>query len=107
MTSPARPMRFIFPRALCQIALAISLSLSFHSSHSAEPRDIARLSTELCVGCHGPNLNGGPAPSLLDNIWKTGSDDDSILRAIRDGFPQANMPPFAAVLSDEEQRRML
>jgi glucose/arabinose dehydrogenase len=52
-------------------------------------------------------LNGGPAPSLLDSIWKTGSDDESILRAIRDGFPQANMPPFASVLNEEEQRDML
>jgi glucose/arabinose dehydrogenase len=73
----------------------------------APARDAARLSTELCVGCHGPNLNGGPAPSLLDSIWKTGSDDESILRAIRDGFPQANMPPFGSMLSEEEQRGML
>jgi aldose sugar dehydrogenase len=100
-------MRFISPRALCLLALAVSFSLSTKSAHCAEPRDVARLSTELCVGCHGPNLNGGPAPSLLDSVWKSGSDDDSILRSIRDGFPQANMPPFATVLSEEEQRRML
>src|SRR5436190_23712673 len=100
-------MRFFFPRALCLLALAISLRLPIQSVLAAEPRDIARLSTELCVGCHGPNLSGGPAPSLLDNVWKSGSDDDSILRSISSGFPQANMPPFATVLSDEEQRLML
>ena len=77
-------------------------------AEAAAPRDPAKLSVEFCVGCHGPNLaGGGPAPSLLDSIWKTGSDDDSILRAIRDGFPQANMPPFAQTLTEEEQRGLL
>jgi glucose/arabinose dehydrogenase len=100
-------MRIFFSRALCVIALAASFSLPIQSALSAEPRDPARLSAELCVGCHGPNLSGGPAPSLLDNIWKSGSDDDSILRSIANGFPQANMPPFATVLSNEEQRLLL
>src|SRR5688500_10662025 len=90
------------------VAPALATALFFAAfANAAEPRDAARLSTELCVGCHGPNLNGGPGPSLLDNEWKSGSDDASILRSIRDGFPQANMPPYAAVLSEEEQRAML
>jgi glucose/arabinose dehydrogenase len=84
-----------------------ALALAFPNARAAELRDAARLATELCVGCHGPNLNGGPAPSLLDSVWKVGSDDESILRAIREGFPQANMPPFAGALSDDEQTRML
>jgi glucose/arabinose dehydrogenase len=102
-------MRFLFLRALCPSFLALiaaTLALTVRAT-AAQPRDPARLSAELCVGCHGPNLNGGVAPSLLDSQWKSGSDDASILRSIRDGFPQANMPPYAAVLSDEEQRAML
>jgi glucose/arabinose dehydrogenase len=74
---------------------------------AAAPRDPVKLTVELCAGCHGPNLVGGPAPSLLDDVWKYGGDDASILRAIRDGFPQANMPPFSATLSEDEQRAML
>src|SRR5687767_2263477 len=99
-----RPFRV--PSLSVPASLAAALLLAASAS-AAEPRDPARLSTELCVGCHGPNLNGGPGPSLLDNEWKSGSDDASVLRSIREGFPQANMPPFGAVLTDEEQRAML
>jgi aldose sugar dehydrogenase len=74
---------------------------------AAEPRDPAKLSVELCAGCHGANFAGGTSPSLLDDVWKFGSDDESILRAIREGFPQANMPPFGSVLTDAEQRGLL
>jgi glucose/arabinose dehydrogenase len=100
-------MRF-FPRcAFCRFALALIAASGAAFAPAAESRDPARLSTELCVGCHGPNLNGGPAPSLLDNEWKHGSDDESILRSIREGFPQANMPPYAQILNSDEQRAML
>jgi glucose/arabinose dehydrogenase len=88
--------------------LVSALSLFPNAIVAADaPRDVVRLSNELCVGCHGSNLAGGPAPSLVDSVWKTGSDDESILRAIRVGNPQANMPPYATVLSEEEQRGML
>ena len=102
-------MRIFSLRAVhsSSVAVLVAFVLSTGSASSAEPRDAARLSTELCIGCHGPNLNGGPGPSLLDSVWKSGSDDESILRSIRDGFPQANMPPFGAILSDAEQRGML
>ncbi len=72
-----------------------------------QPRDPARLSTEFCVGCHGVNLTGGTAPNLLDNIWKSGGDDESILRSIRAGAPQAGMQAFGAELTEEEMRGIL
>lgn len=101
-------MRIISFRAHLALLIALpAFALSLICAHAAELRDPARISTEFCIGCHGPNLTGGPAPNLLDSVWKSGSDDASILRAIRDGFPQANMPPYAAVLTDEEQQSMV
>ena len=107
--SAAPLMRPLLSRALHAAVVALPLAFVFQSplAQAAASRDPAQLATELCVGCHGPNLAGGPAPSLIDSIWKTGSDDESILRAIREGNPQANMPPYKAVLSEEEQRGML
>ncbi len=70
-------------------------------------RDPARLATEFCAGCHGPNLTGGTAPNILDSDWKHGSDDASVLRAISAGFPDAGMAGFATLLSEPEQRDML
>ncbi|MEO6246022.1 MAG: PQQ-dependent sugar dehydrogenase [Opitutaceae bacterium] len=86
-----------------------SLALTFAVSAlpAAEPRDPATLATTLCAGCHGNNLTGGTAPNLLTNTLKHGNDDASILRAIREGFPQAGMVGYASVLSNEEQTAML
>jgi glucose/arabinose dehydrogenase/cytochrome c553 len=102
-------MRPFFSRALHVAVVALPLAFVFPPplARAAAGRDPAQLAVELCVGCHGPNLAGGPALSLIDSVWKTGSDDESILRAIREGNPQANMPPYKDVLSDEEQRGML
>lgn len=86
-------------------AFLISAGARVHAAQS--PRDPAQLVSELCAGCHGPSLTGGTAPSLVDDVWKFGSDDASILRAIREGFPQLNMAPYGALLSDEEQRGLL
>ena len=100
-------MLFNFPRASHLRLLALATPLLVSIQYAAEARDPARLATELCVGCHGPNLAGGPGPNLIDSVWIHGGDDESILRAIREGNPIANMPPYKTVLSDEEQRGML
>ncbi len=74
---------------------------------AAEARDPATLAATLCAGCHGTNLTGGTAPNILTDTLKHGNDDASLLRAIRDGFPQAGMAGFATVLSTDEQKAMV
>lgn len=102
-------MHPLSPRRLLPVLLAAVLALlgSAPGVSAAAARDPAQLAIELCVGCHGPNLAGGTAPSLLDDVWKYGADDESVLRAIRVGFPQANMPGYATVISTEEQQGLL
>lgn len=51
-----------------------------------------------CAECHGPNGEGGRAPSLLGPDFVHGGDDESLANSIRHGYPP-NMPPFAATLS--------
>lgn len=106
---PMRSFSSCARRLLAAASLLVVLrhSASAQTRENVRVRDGARLAAEYCAGCHGPNLVGGPAPNLLDDTWKSGSDDASILRAIRDGFPQANMPAFGALLSEAEQREML
>src|SRR5512134_548177 len=38
----------------------------------------AALVAQFCASCHGPTLQGGSAPSLMDDDWKYGADDASI-----------------------------
>ena len=83
-----------------------------HASPRAQPppapgRDVAAIYTELCANCHGATLAGGPAPSLVDDDWAHGADDDSVTRSIREGWPATGMPPFQAALSDQEVRTLV
>lgn len=70
-------------------------------------RPAQQISQELCVGCHGPNLAGGNAPSLVDATWVHGSTDEDILKSIRDGFPQKGMAGFGNQLSEAEQASLV
>lgn len=70
-------------------------------------RPVQRLYQELCLACHGTNWEGTRAPSMLDDDWAHGGDDESLLRSIRDGWPANAMPPFGTQLSELEQRAMV
>jgi glucose/arabinose dehydrogenase len=93
------------PRSL-SLPVAASL-LAFASTAVAQNRPPERLVAELCAGCHGPVLTGATGPNILVDQLKHGSDDASILRAMRDGFPQAGMAGFGAILSSQEQTALL
>ncbi len=74
---------------------------------AATAREPAQIVAEHCAGCHGPTLTGGTAPILLDDAWKYGSDDATILRILRDGIPALGMNPYRDILSEPEQRALL
>jgi len=62
---------------------------------------------ELCANCHGPQLAGGLASSLLDATWTFGGDDASLAESIRAGRAGTSMPPFGAVLTEPEIRALI
>ena len=66
----------------------------------------AKLAADLCASCHGDDLRGGRAASLLDETWAFGGSDADLAASIRDGRPGTLMPPFKAAL-DEQQIRSL
>lgn len=67
-------------------------------------RSIPKLQADLCASCHGANWEGGRAPSMLDDVWAHGGEDEDLAKSIRDGWPVNAMPPFGAVLSPLEIR---
>jgi len=83
------------------------LAAGADAAAAAAPRAPMTIIAEMCAGCHGPSLAGGTGPNLLDSTWKSGGDDESILRSIRVGFPQAGMVGFGAALSEEELASLL
>ncbi len=56
----------------------------------------------LCASCHGAELRGGTAPSLLHSPLVAGSDASAIAAVIRHGSAGGAMPAFGSALSDEE-----
>jgi hypothetical protein len=44
----------------------------------ATARDMAEFFSQNCAACHGKDLQGGSAKSLLTGEWSHGSDDESL-----------------------------
>ncbi len=74
---------------------------------TAEARDVVAFFTNNCAACHGINLQGGTAPSLLTNVWTQGADDVSIARAISEGNPTKGMPAWKEALTEAEIRALV
>lgn len=67
---------------------------------------VEALYRQYCADCHGEQLQGGMAMSLLDDYWRYGSRDEVLADVIRKGREESGMPPFGEVL-DEAQIRAL
>ena len=58
--------------------------------------------TQYCISCHGQDLKGGVAQSLIDGSWQFGARKSDIFRSIKFGHPSFGMPSWGAVFNDEE-----
>ena len=55
-----------------------------------------------CNGCHGMG-GGGMGPSVMDDNWKFGGDDETLFKLIKGDLPQQTMPAvFGKVLTEEQ-----
>jgi mono/diheme cytochrome c family protein len=57
---------------------------------------------QYCSNCHGKDLRGGNAQSLLDGIWQFGDGTGYVTRNIKFGIPHLGMPSYETSLTDEE-----
>jgi cytochrome c oxidase cbb3-type subunit 3 len=55
-----------------------------------------------CMVCHGPALEGGIGPSLVDDEWIHGGQSTDIIRTIMEGVPAMGMVPWRGILSPEQ-----
>lgn len=72
------------------------------NSQLANNEAIPETFTHLCTTCHGADLKGDIAQSLLDGSWQFGSGEEDIMRSIKFGYPHHGMPAWGGVLPDEE-----
>ena len=60
-----------------------------------------------CPGCHGMG-GGGMCPSVMDDQWKFGGDDETVFKLIKGTYPGQTMPNvFGMLLKDEQIWKMM
>lgn len=62
---------------------------------------------EKCASCHGVNLQGGNAQSMVDGFWQFGGGDGELHRNIKFGISAVGMPAYNATLSDDDIRSVI
>ena len=62
----------------------------------------AQLYQQNCAQCHGSDLDGGNAASLIDGIWQFGAENGYIFRNIKFGIAHLGMPSYEKTLNDSE-----
>src|SRR5687767_15083834 len=93
-----------------RLLLAFTSVVPLSSAFAQTARPTGKINdtyTQLCANCHGANLQGGQAQSLLDDVWVAGGDDESLAKSIRNGFPEKGMPAWGAAIPEKEIRAMV
>jgi glucose/arabinose dehydrogenase len=91
-------MKYLFSVTIISI-LFFSANISSSAQGSS---DLPATYVEYCSNCHGMDLRGGNAQSLLDGIWQFGLKESYIFRNIKFGIPHLGMPSYEASLTDAE-----
>ena len=78
------------------------LVLFFVFAVQVKAQDGAALYQQNCASCHGADLNGGNAASLIDGVWQFGAENSYIYRNIKFGITHLGMPSYEATLNDGE-----
>ncbi|HEY0966058.1 MAG TPA: PQQ-dependent sugar dehydrogenase [Opitutaceae bacterium] len=100
----------MFSRPSSGLASLAALGLLTSATLSAQiqrPGKLNETYAQLCASCHGAQMEGGQAPSMLDDVWSLGGDDESLARSIRAGSPAKGMPAWGSALSEQEIRSMV
>ena len=69
--------------------------------------DAASLYQQYCAQCHGADLDGGMASSMVDGVWQFGAENSYIVRNIKHGIPHLGMPSYENSMSDDEIRAVV
>ena len=70
--------------------------------HPAFAQDGKALYAIHCAQCHGPDLRGGNAPSMVDGIWKYGDGRGYRIRNIKNGLTELGMPGYEKQLTNRQ-----
>jgi glucose/arabinose dehydrogenase/cytochrome c5 len=104
VSRPTRFPRFFVTLLAAAAALQFILPLSAQQWRTGR---VAEVFQENCASCHGSALQGGSAPSMLDDDWAHGGSDVELERLIREGNEDQSMPGWGPKFSDREIRALV
>ena len=62
----------------------------------------AEVYMNYCSACHGKNLEGGQAPSLLTTKWKHGDSKKAVIQTIKKGVANTSMMAWENMLTEKQ-----
>lgn len=83
-------------------ALGVSPAAMAQEDADAPFADAIRNYQQHCAQCHGADLNGGSASSLVNGQWMFGAERGYMVRNTKHGLPHIGMPAFEEALNDAE-----
>ncbi|HDR51430.1 MAG TPA: cytochrome c [Mariniphaga anaerophila] len=86
--------------------LLFSAALFLFFGAAAQPNGAA-LYQQHCAQCHGADLLGGNASSLINGVWQFGAGDSYVMRNIKHGIPHLGMPSYERSMTDAEIRAVV
>jgi cbb3-type cytochrome c oxidase subunit III len=87
-----------------QLSLLLILTVGSTAILSAQTNDHpgAAVYMNYCSACHGKNLEGGQAPSLLTTKWKQGESKKAVAQTIKKGVANTPMMAWENMLTDKQ-----
>ncbi len=104
---PDSTMPLPLPRPTVAALSAALFALTPAFAQTVRTGTVAQRYLELCANCHGDKLQGNKAPSMLDDEWLVGGDDETLANSIRMGFPEREMPTWGSAIPEKEIRAMV
>lgn len=105
--APYLPAPFLMLTAMLITLSTISASNNASAQSLKDQGAAANLFLTRCASCHGDQMQGGMAGSLLDTQWKSDGSDKGLTDAIANGIKGAGMPAWKGALSDEQIRSLV
>jgi glucose/arabinose dehydrogenase len=82
------------------LCLASVLLVALSACKTDKPDALVDYQT-YCASCHSADLSGGMGASLVSGQWLENAKSADLARVIREGSPEAGMPGFGGVLTNE------
>ncbi|TWT77917.1 Soluble aldose sugar dehydrogenase YliI precursor [Posidoniimonas polymericola] len=99
---PALRSRLALSMVACLVLAVAPIAAAQQQAKPAENESTEAIYQRFCASCHGKDLTGAGAQSMVDGVWQFGSGNGSLFRNIKFGITSRGMPEYQHALSDRQ-----